>query len=441
MKKYIYLVLLLTSCSNFLDIEPELAVSDEQAITNGKGAAAALNGVYNRLASDSYHGVSFRFIANLSGDNLRWVGNSPSNREFDVFEVFTSNSRVESLWNTIYSTINGANHIISKVPDIQDQSFTTATRNRILGEAYFIRALSYFDLIRYWGAVPLVSKPTSSVLDGIGIPRSEKSLVYEQIFLDLNKAEELLSLSTTKTLATKGAVWALKSVVYLYLENWQQAEIYSSKVIDEQGLYQLNKNFSDFYISKSSPESIFEIDYTINNRNNYAINWLPGSLGGRREFLPTDGLISLLNNPSIGGDRKNLLLLDQGVYYGNMNFKPATGIDQVYIFRLAEIYLNRAEAYLKQNKIELANEDLKKIRKRANVSPILDYEDAIELEKQIALERRVEFAFESKRWFDLIRTNKALTTLGISQPYKLLLPIPQQLIYVDNDIKQNDGYN
>ena len=87
----ITILFLFTSCANFLEVEPELAVSDEQSITNGKGAAAALNGVYNKLASDSYHGVSLRFITNLSGDNLRWVGNSPSNREFDVFEVFTYN--------------------------------------------------------------------------------------------------------------------------------------------------------------------------------------------------------------------------------------------------------------------------------------------------------------------------------------------------------------
>lgn len=435
------LLFLLTSCSNFLDVEPELAVSDEQSITNGKSAVAALNGVYNKLASDNYHGVSFRFIANLAGDNLRWVGNSPSNREFDVFEVFTSNTRVESLWNSIYSTINGSNHIIVKVPEIQDQAFSDGERKRVLGEAYFVRALSYFDLVRYWGDVPIVLKPTGSVVDGQGIARSPKSEVFKQILADLELAEENLQLSNTKSRASKGAVWAFKSSVYLYLNKWEEAADYASKVIKEISFYQLNKSYSEFYLSKNTLESIFEIDYTINNRNNYAINWLPGSLGGRREFLPTDDLIALLNNPALGGDRKNLLLIDQGVYYGNMDFKPATGIDQVYVFRLAEVFLNRAEAYTKLDKIAEANEDLKKVRERANVSAIPSYADASELENQIDLERRLEFAFEGKRWFDLIRTNKAKSTLGITKDYKLLLPIPQQLIFVDKEIEQTEGYN
>ena len=443
MKRNIVIVLLflLTSCSSFLDIEPELAVSDEQSITNGKSAAAALNGVYNKLASDNYQGVSYRFIANLAGDNLRWVGNSPSNREFDVFEIFTSNTRVESLWNSIYSTINGANHIIAKVPELQDPTLSETERKRILGEAYFIRALGYFDLVRYWGEVPIVLKPTSSINDGLGISRSSKAIVFNQILDDLDLAEQNLGLSNTKSRASKGAVWAFKSSVYLYLEKWGDAAEYASKVISETSYYQLNKNYSDFYLSKNTTESIFEIDYTINNRNNYAINWLPGSLGGRREFLPTDDLITLLNNPAIGGDRKSLLLLDQGIYYGNMDFKPATGIDLVYVFRLAEVYLNRAEAYTKLNQIDAANDDLKKIRQRANVLTIPYYSEISQLENQIALERRLEFALEGKRWFDLIRTNQAKSILGIDKDYKLLLPIPQQLIYVDKEIQQTEGYN
>lgn len=250
-----------------------------------------------------------------------------------------------------------------------------------------------------------------------------------------------LQLSNTKSRASKGAVWAFKSSVYLYLNKWEEAADYASKVIKEKSFYQLNKSYSEFYLSKNTLESIFEIDYTINNRNNYAINWLPGSLGGRREFLPTDDLIALLNNPALGGDRKNLLLIDQGVYYGNMDFKPASGIDQVYVFRLAEVFLNRAEAYTKLDKIAEANEDLKKVRERANVSAIPSYADASELENQIDLERRLEFAFEGKRWFDLIRTNKAKSTLGITKDYKLLLPIPQQLIFVDKEIEQTEGYN
>lgn len=432
--------IVLVSCSNFLDTEPEQAVSDEYSITDGKSADVALNGVYNKLASDNYHGVSFRFIANLSADNLRWVGNSPSNREFDAHEVFATNTRVEGLWNSIYSTINGANHLIHKVPSIEDQTSSPENRNRILGEALFIRALAYFDLVRLWGRVPLMLTPTSSPQDGIGIARSSIEQVYSSILEDLEQAEGLLELSSERNRGTKGAVWALQSEVYLHLEDWEKVVYYTTALIDQQALYQLNERYSQFYLSKNTRESIFEIDYTINNRNNYAINWLPGSLGGRREFLPTDDLVKLLNDPKVGGDRKNLLLLDQGVYYGNMDFKPSTGVDQAYVFRLPSVYLNRAEAYAKLKEIDLANDDLLKIRERANVQNPTRY-NVNEIEDQIALERRLEFAFEGKRWFDLIRTDKALSTLGISSAYKLLFPIPYQLILVDPEILQNEGYN
>lgn len=436
----LWIAVLLASCSTFLDTEPEQAVSDTYAITDGKSAEAALNGVYNKLASDNYHGVSFRFIANLAADNLRWVGNSPSNREFDVHEVFSTNTRVESLWNAIYSTINGANHLIQKVPHIEDQTLSDDNRNRILGEAYFIRALAYFDLVRLWGAVPLVLSPTTSSEDGVGIGRAPIDEVYQQILSDLDLAENLLPLSDARNRGTKGGVWALLSDVHLQLKNWDKVVEYSTYLIDQSSLYQLNGSYSQFYLSKNTPESIFEIDYTINNRNNYAINWLPGSLGGRREFLPTEDLVDLLNNPDYGGDRRSLLLLDQGVYYGNMDFKPATGVDQVYIYRLASIYLNRAEAYAKRKEIDRANADLLKVRERARVQQTASYsEDAID--QQIALERRLEFAFEGKRWFDLVRTGEALTILRISHAYKLLLPIPQQLLLVDTEIHQNDGYN
>jgi len=442
MKKIILLLtgILLVSCSDFLNIEPEQAVSDEYSITDGKSADVALNGVYNKLASDNYHGVSFRFIANLSADNLRWVGNSPSNREFDVHEVFATNTRIEGLWNTIYSTVNATNHLIHKVPSIADQTFSEENRNRILGEALFIRALAYFDLVRLWGGVPLMLTPTSSPQDGIGIARASIDQVYNSILEDLEQAESLLDLSSERNRGTKGAVWALQSEVYLHLKDWEKVVYYTSALIDQQSIYQLNERYSQFYLAKNTRESIFEIDYTINNRNNYAINWLPGSLGGRREFLPTDDLVTLLNSPNFGGDRKNLLLLEQGVYYGNMDFKPSTGIDQTYIFRIASTYLNRAEAYAKLKEIDLANDDLLRIRGRANVQNLERY-NLNEIEEQIAIERRLEFAFEGKRWFDLIRTDKALSTLDISNAYKLLFPIPQQLILVDPEILQNEGYN
>jgi len=347
MKKTLYtalfmLTIVLHSCQGFLEIEPALEVSDQMAINNVKGAEAAIIGAYNKLSSNNYQGVSYRFVVNLLSDNLRWVGNSPSNREFDVHEIFTTNSRVEELWNRIYETINIANNIIEAVPKLSDGDLQK--KNTIRGEAYFIRALAYHDLLQLWANVPIVLKPTRSSTDALGIANAKPEDVRKQIIDDLDLATDLLPSDLNRNRASRYAVYALKSRLYLNANDWTKAASFATELIQKAELFNLVPSYANFYLTKNTSESIFEIDYTINNKNNYAINWLPGSKGGRREFLPTDDLVGLLNNPAIGGDRKSVLLLEAGIYYGNMNFKPATGIDQVYVFRLAEAYLNRAEA-------------------------------------------------------------------------------------------------
>jgi hypothetical protein len=122
-----------------------------------------------------------------------------------------------------------------------------------------------------------------------------------------------------------------------------------------------------------------------------------------------------------------------------MNFHIATGEDQSYVLRLAEVYLIRAEARAQQSKLEDGLKDLNVIRNRANVPSISAVATSDELIDKILLERRVELAYESHRWFDLIRTKKAQQVLGITDVNKLLLPIPRQEVLIA-DLTQNQGY-
>ena len=446
MKRITTLVLLstltvLSGCKKVLDTKSELYIDQSQSIVDKRSAQAALVGAYNSLSQNSYQGNTFRYVTNLLSDNLKWVGNTPTNREFDVYGVFTTNSRVQELWAAIYKTVNIANNIIEKVPTVKDVTLDQAERSKERGEAFFIRALSYFDLVRLWGSVPIVSKATETADYAQRSKNSTAPAIYEFIEKDLDSAEALLPATVNRNRANQYTAKALKARLYLYQANWTKAGAYATQLINDSADFRLSRPYNQFYTSRNSTESIFEVDYTINNKNSYAGNWFQNpTTGGKKELLPTDELVTLLKDLNIGGSRAALLFTVNGVTYGNMNFHIATGEDQSYILRLAEMYLIRAEANAEQNKLEDGLKDLNIIRNRASVPSITSISDKDELVNKILLERRVELAYESHRWFDLIRTGKAQQVLGIADANKLRLPIPRQEILINSNLAQNPGY-
>jgi len=446
MKKFISIYLLsiiflASGCKKVLDTESLLYIDQSQSIVDKRSAQAALVGAYNALSQNSYQGNTYRYVTNLLSDNIKWVGNTPTNREFDVYSVFATNTRVQELWSSIYKTINIANNIIEKLAQVNDVTLDQAERNKERGEAYFLRALSYFDLVRLWGNVPLVSKATQSPEDAKDISNSNPTLVYQFIGRDLDSAEALLPATINRNRANQYTAKALKARLYLYQKNWTKAEEFATQIINDSADFKLVKTYSQFYAAKNSTESIFEIDYTINNKNSYAANWFQNpTTGGKKEFLPTDDFVALIKDPAIGGTRSSLIFTSGGITYGNMNFHIATGEDQSYVLRLAEIYLIRAEARAELNKLDDGLKDLNVIRNRANVPSITVVATRDELVDKILLERRLELAYESQRWFDLIRKEKAQQVLGITDVNKLLLPIPWQEIIVNSNLKQNPGY-
>jgi hypothetical protein len=156
------LIGLLTSCQSYLDVKPLESISDTQTIYDKTSSETAIRGVYSALASANYYGTNFQSIGYLSGDNIQWTGSQSQVQEFINKKVNADNSTIASVWTAIYVTINRANNVIAKVPTVTDPALTTDLKNQILGEAYFIRALAYFDLARTWGGVPLITKPTAS---------------------------------------------------------------------------------------------------------------------------------------------------------------------------------------------------------------------------------------------------------------------------------------
>src|SRR5690606_31407171 len=196
------------------------------------------------------------------------------------------------------------------------------------GEAYFVRALAYFDLARLWGGVPLYLSPTSTATDNRGVHRASISETYEQILRDLDEAEALLPETTNRIRATRKTAWALKARYFLYREAWEQAEDYATRVINDQANYRLLQPYGAFFMNNAiaTAESVFELAYSATNTNGHRGNWQPPQNGGTRQWAPNAELVKLVTNPAIGGNRSVLIAsTSDGRWYGNMYYRsPAT---------------------------------------------------------------------------------------------------------------------
>jgi hypothetical protein len=444
------LIVVFSSCKKFLEVEPKLQIDQELAITNAGNAKTAANGLFNLLGAGGYYGSNFPALSYLSAGDIQWSGSQSDPNEITKHLTSATNGYVQSAWSAIYRTIAQANHIIAKVPQVNDPLLTTALRNQYLGEAYFVRALAYFDLARGWGGGQLVLNPTNASSDNKGIPRSSLADTYAQVLKDLNAAEPLVLTNVSRNRVTLRTVQALKARFYLYQKDWVLAEQFATNVIGDNSNYNLVAPYSAFFANNAvaTPESVFELAYTVSNTNGHSNWWLPPALGGRREWSPNDALVALLNDPAVGGNRNALIARTAppgNLWYGKLYYRNPLGTDPAYVIRIAELYLIRAEARAQQGKLLGANSaqsDLNAVRTRANVGPTtaatLD-EFLLAIEK----ERQVEFPFEADRWFNLVRTDRAQTLLGLPDKHLYLFPIPYNETLVDPALagsNRNPGY-
>lgn len=445
MKNYLYIYIIalwaLTRCSSFLEVDPKTSISGEGIINDETSANAAINGVYDALRS--YYSVDYQSIAYLSGDNVQWTGSQSQVQEFINNEVNPENSTISSAWSGIYRTINRANNVIKALHDYEGEGISVAIKNNILGQAYAIRGIAYFDLVRVWGGVPLITEPTEKVGDNGGIERSTVEQTYQQVINDLNLAEDLLPSATDRFAFTKKTVWALKARYHLYQKNWEEARDYAKLLIDDQSNYELIAPYYSFFKNNvtGTRESVFELFYSANEANPHRSQWQPQTNGGTRQWAPSDELIALLTDSVTAGSRSQLIAKDnQNRWYGDLYYR-STGADPTYVIRIAELYLIRAEANAELEEYNLAVDDLNKIRERALLDDKSYTTNKADLLLWIEDERRLEFAFEAHRWFDLVRTERAQQVLGITETFRLLLPIPYSQILADPALKQNPNYS
>jgi len=434
-------ILLTTSCKKVLETEPQSNISDEAVIVDKKSAQAALIGVYDALQGQ----VGSNIVSlELAGDNV--VNFNAQNRV--VADKTASGSG--GGFSNYYVIINRANFILNKVPPLSDAAVPKADKDQILGEAYFLRGLSYFDLGKTYGGVQIVLEPAVSADAHKGVRRSTLEQTYAQALSDLNNAENLLSATINRNRANKFTAYALKARLYLYTKQWDLAEEYATKSIGNSN-FELVKPYATFFTTKNSRESILEIAFSTADKSSFYTNWRSPEQGGRYDYIPERGFVGKLLDPGLGGSRKSLLFqTPQGIYdliqYGNQD-----GTSSIFVLRIAEQYLIRAEARTHKAVPDLrgAVEDLNKIKSRADV-PELTYTPQLTVSEvllAIENERRFELPFEGHRFLDIVRTGRAAEVFGavnanLKNPDFWVFPIPQSEIITDPDLAgdQNKGY-
>jgi hypothetical protein len=441
------------SC-DVLDQEPEQQISDQRAITNLSGANAALFGAYDQIQA-VYQGRLQR-ISDVSGDVSQSVGTWDFYREMDTYTVSPDNTEILDLWTFIYRAINQANNLIAEVPNIDANQ---AAKDNILGQAYFIRALAYFDAARVWGGVPnvfgeagvpVILTPSRGINESSFPSRAPLAATYAQVKADLDEALRLLpenqaNNAATRGRATKPAARALLSRYHLYMGEWAQAEARASEVIADTK-FQLVP-YANIFSGDNSNESIFEVQFNNADQSGLRFWYAPGAIGGRGELAAHD---SFYNSFAANDARRALFGRDNvaGVWYPSKYIR-AGNIDNAHVLRIAEMYLNRAEARARQNRPG-ADTDLNAVRTRAGLP---NYNAATDgtLLQAIERERKWEFFAEGHNFFDLVRTGRALQVLvnvprsngppvSLTQAGRQVMPIPRADVDANRNLQQNAAY-
>jgi hypothetical protein len=451
------LVLIAAGCNQILDVKPINEIDQGTAITSPAGARAALAGMYDGLQSTSYYGGTFVFFGDLSADDVRHTGTFTTYRLADNNQLSADNATIEGLWDGLYRVVGRANILIARVPSVT--ALDPAERDQILGEAYFARALTFHNLVKYWGeqspsglGVPIPLVPVADIPSASQITRATTGQVYTQILNDLTAAESLMTLSgdgSSTHQATIGAVRAIRSRVYLYQQNWAAAEAEAESVA-AMG-YTLAPDYGDLFTQdgQDTPEDIFVLQFTPVDFQLLGYYYrAKGAAGGRREIGPTTTLIQQYA-PGYTGTPASFVTADlRGQHdisfqvttvYGS---KWPTGIggEDFHVIRFAEVLLNKAEAEAQQGKLAEADSSVDAIRARAGLAPL----DLVALGQPAAIdailqERRLELVFEGQRWPDLVRTGRAIGVLAIPA-YQQLYPIPLNELDVAPGLVQNTGY-
>ncbi|WP_083997489.1 RagB/SusD family nutrient uptake outer membrane protein [Chryseobacterium angstadtii] len=440
-----------TSCSKFLDVgQPQDRIVAEDVFSDSEKATSAVLGIYSQFMGTSlwYSSGGITIFTGLSADEFYNTNTTNSSyNELRTNSLTSKNSVLDfNIWDRAYKNIYQSNICIEKLRAAQQ--LPAGVRNQLLGESLFTRAFIYFYLVNIFGDVPLIIS-TDYELNTVKA-RDSSADIYAQIIKDLLEAEKLMAdayVTANRVRPNLKTVQALLSRVYLYSEQWDLVISKSNEVI-QSGIYSLDPLNRVFSIEGN--ETIWQlmpVQPSWNTTEARQLLPLSTSASALGQLALTDHLISSFET---GDLRKSNFILNKTVnstlYSFAQKYKAvAIGTVSEYykVFRLAEQYLIRAEAYARKNNVEAALADINTIRARAGLSDMTG--NSQDIAAIIEKERRAElFAEWGHRWFDLKRTGRALEVLKDKQPdiagTDLLYPVPNSVILSNPFITQNQGY-
>lgn len=484
-------ILSLTSCMDeFLKESPD----DRFVITNfyssQSDAEAAVAAVYEKLYALYERNM---FILNELPADTEKNGLGMPNQYLQNLEFLrhtSENQFTREMWLQCYSGIARANTAISNIPGIE---MDEQVRARLVGEAKFLRALYYFNLVRFYGDVPMILK-LESVEDALG-PRVPAADVYQQIIADLTDAEGSLPATYNENnigRASKGAAKILLGKVYLAMHEYAKSVEKLAEVINNEGEYGygLHENFRDNWnpATENGQEMVFSIEFMDPPGNGNGAMVLQGpkySLPGGFAVL---GLVNsneadiptrdLYDRYADDDQRKDgtfrtdfVSLIDGSIhtstipiytkYWEENESNPNNSDANMHVIRYADAILMYAEALNETGQSESAAMQLNRIMERAynSISHNVSGMGADELRELIYEERHKELAMEGHRWFDLVRTGRFIQRMkehaayeaGVAESnkveiaqnikdYMVLMPIPQREIDLNPELTQNAGY-
>jgi len=489
LKKYFSIAALASlvfACSeDFLTKSPEDSINTSNFFQTETDAVTAINGAYQPLQWPKLYNMRMWTTDIMAGNSIVGAGGGTDGIETQDeanFVTASDNQGVLDLWRGPWPGILRCNIILQKVPGM---TISETVKNRVLGEAYFLRAHYYFILVRFFGDVPLTLKPVEPG-DDLRPFRTPKADVYKQIISDLNQAITFLPPKEQYSgndvgRASKGSAVGMLAKVYLTLGDWQKVVDLCDQV---KGLgYSLNASYGDNFSSstENSKESLFEIQYVSDAGmgfwdNENQASWLSTFTGPRGSDLVAGGwgwnqpTQEFINSYETGDLRKDVTAFYDGCpKFDGKDYKKSwsmTGFNlrkflvplsavpsydnsplNFPVLRYADVLLMKAEALNELGRTAEAAAPLNEVRTRAGLGNVTGLtKDAFRA--KVLNERRMELAFEGQRWFDLIRINNGqfgidfLKSIGKSNMSSkfLLFPVPQKERDANPNLTQNTGY-
>lgn len=462
----------LASCQDILDKDPLGTLDAGSFFQTADDAEQAINAAYQPLLFNNENNNFYWAFGEVTSDEA--IAGGDGSRagivELDFLTYTPRTSEFNDFWKLQYNGINQCNTVIEKVPGI-DMDVTL--QNRILGEAYFLRAFYYFQLTQVFGDVPLFLKLTPP--DELKVAKTPKSEIYAQIVADCDKAAAWLPAQQTGSdvgRATSGAAYALAAKTFLYEKNWDKALEYIAKV-KALGVYALVPDYEDNFRkeTQNNSESVWEIQHAnleLGVGNSLNQWWRSKKVQGYgfaevtpefvAAFEPGDPrrkfTVAMNNEDYFGFIYKNSY---SSTHYSVRKYlqdttvtQPADGDINYTAIRYAEVLLWEAEALAESGKVAEAQVPLEEVRARARAQadstavdplPMITTTDKAEMIEAIRHERQVELGFEMHRFFDLVRWGIAKEKLPDFQVGKHeVFPLPQTELDLNPALLQNAGY-